>query len=105
LLIRGIVPQAYDGHKPRVRRGPRTFGSRLDGARLTSTRTFQWTYPMKLDDLLPDAIERNVREALVEDIGDGDITAQLIASTTRGSATVITRENAVFCGRAWATEA
>ncbi len=32
---------------------------------------------MKLDDLLADAIERNVREALAEDIGSGDITAQL----------------------------
>jgi nicotinate-nucleotide pyrophosphorylase (carboxylating) len=62
-------------------------------------------YSMKLDDLLPDAIERNVREALAEDIGDGDVTAQLVASNTQGKAIVITRENAVFCGRAWATEA
>jgi nicotinate-nucleotide pyrophosphorylase (carboxylating) len=60
---------------------------------------------MKLDDLLADAVERNVREALAEDVGDGDITAQLVAATTRGSAIVITRENAVFCGRAWADEA
>ena len=60
---------------------------------------------MNLDDLLTDAVERNVREALAEDVGDGDITAQLVAETTRGSAIVITRENAVFCGRAWADEA
>ena len=60
---------------------------------------------MKLDDLLADAIERNVREALAEDIGSGDITAQLIATTTRARATVITRESAVVCGRPWADEA
>jgi len=60
---------------------------------------------MKLDDLLADAIERNVREALAEDIGSGDITAQLIATTTQARATVITRESAVVCGRPWADEA
>ncbi len=60
---------------------------------------------MKLDDLLAEAIERNVREALAEDIGDGDVTAQLIPTDTRGRAFVITRENAVLCGRPWADEA
>ncbi len=60
---------------------------------------------MKLDDLLSDAIQRNVREALAEDIGGGDITAQLVAATTQGKATVVTREDAVFCGRPWAIEA
>ena len=64
---------------------------------------------MELDDPLADlltaAIERNVRDALAEDIGDGDITAQLIAPTTLARATVITREDAVFCGRLWADEA
>jgi nicotinate-nucleotide pyrophosphorylase (carboxylating) len=60
---------------------------------------------MKLDDLLAEAIERNVREALAEDIGTGDITAQLIPTDTRGRALVITRENAVLCGRPWADEA
>jgi nicotinate-nucleotide pyrophosphorylase (carboxylating) len=59
---------------------------------------------MKLDDLLSAAIARNVRDALAEDIGDGDITAQLIPDTTVGRATVITREAAVFCGRLWADE-
>ena len=60
---------------------------------------------MKLDDLLAAAIERNVRDALAEDIGDGDITAQLIPPNTRGRAFVITREAAVLCGRPWADEA
>jgi nicotinate-nucleotide pyrophosphorylase (carboxylating) len=59
---------------------------------------------MKLDDLLTSAIEGNVRQALAEDIGDGDITAQLVSATTLGRAIVITRETAVFCGRPWADE-
>jgi len=59
---------------------------------------------MKLDDLLADAIERNVRDALAEDVGTGDITAQLIPTNTHGRAFVITRENAVLCGRPWVDE-
>jgi nicotinate-nucleotide pyrophosphorylase (carboxylating) len=59
---------------------------------------------MTLDELLAGAIERNVREALAEDVGDGDITARLIDADARGRATVITREDAVFCGRRWADE-
>ncbi|HEY6598027.1 MAG TPA: carboxylating nicotinate-nucleotide diphosphorylase [Pseudomonadales bacterium] len=60
---------------------------------------------MNLDDLLTAAIERNVRDALAEDIGDGDITARLIPAPTRARATVITRESAIVCGRPWADEA
>jgi nicotinate-nucleotide pyrophosphorylase (carboxylating) len=60
---------------------------------------------MNLDSLLAAAIVRNVRDALAEDIGDGDLTAQIIAPTTLGRAIVITREPAVFCGRPWADEA
>jgi nicotinate-nucleotide pyrophosphorylase (carboxylating) len=59
---------------------------------------------MNLDDLLADAIQRNVRDALAEDIGGGDITAQLIPPNARGRAFVITREAAVLCGRPWADE-
>lgn len=45
--------------------------------------------------------ERNVLAALSEDIGSGDLTALLIASGKRSQGTVITRETAVLCGRAW----
>jgi len=48
------------------------------------------------------AIEHDVRNALDEDIGDGDLTAQLIPATQSASATVISRESAIFCGMAWA---
>ena len=46
-------------------------------------------------------IEANVRRALAEDIGSGDITAQLIPAERLASARIITREAAVVCGTAW----
>jgi nicotinate-nucleotide pyrophosphorylase (carboxylating) len=46
-------------------------------------------------------IEANVRRALAEDIGSGDITAQLIPAERLARATIITRDNAVICGTAW----
>jgi len=49
-------------------------------------------------------IEANVRTALAEDIGSGDITAQLIPAERQAHARVITREAAVICGTAWVNE-
>ena len=46
-------------------------------------------------------IERNVRLALEEDIGSGDLTAQLVPADQIATATVISREEAVLCGSAW----
>ncbi|HNQ03309.1 MAG TPA: carboxylating nicotinate-nucleotide diphosphorylase [Thiobacillaceae bacterium] len=46
-------------------------------------------------------IQANVRAALEEDVGDGDLTAQLIPAGTPARARVITREDAVLCGTAW----
>ncbi len=46
-------------------------------------------------------IEANVRRALSEDIGSGDITAQLIPAERLAQARVITRDAAVICGSAW----
>jgi len=53
--------------------------------------------------LSPDltTINSNVQFALDEDIGTGDITAQLIDETTQASARVITRDNGILCGRPW----
>lgn len=50
---------------------------------------------------LEKAIQANVRAALEEDVGGGDLTARLIPETAVGHARVITRENAVLCGTAW----
>lgn len=46
-------------------------------------------------------IEDNARRALSEDIGSGDITAQLIPAERLAHARVITRDAAVVCGSAW----
>lgn len=46
-------------------------------------------------------IQANIRAALDEDIGDRDLTAQLIPPRQTGCATVITRQNAVLCGTQW----
>lgn len=46
-------------------------------------------------------IEANARRALSEDIGSGDITAQLIPAERLAHARVITRDAAVVCGSAW----
>lgn len=46
-------------------------------------------------------IEINVRKALTEDVGTGDITAQLIPVERLAQAKVITREAAVISGTAW----
>jgi nicotinate-nucleotide pyrophosphorylase (carboxylating) len=46
----------------------------------------------------------NVTAALAEDIGTGDITAELIPTNNTGVATVITRDQAIICGQQWVDE-
>lgn len=53
------------------------------------------------DTLLKAAIAANVSAALVEDIGSGDITAQLIPAETQAHARIITRDPMVLAGRLW----
>ncbi len=53
------------------------------------------------NETLADALERNVRDALMEDIGCGDWTAQLVPSGRRVQAHVLAKEAAVICGRPW----
>lgn len=53
---------------------------------------------------LPDDVTQSVQIALAEDIGSGDITAQLLPATASASARVITRQAAVLCGTAWFDE-
>jgi nicotinate-nucleotide pyrophosphorylase (carboxylating) len=50
-------------------------------------------------------LESSVRQALKEDIRDGDITAMLIPEEYIATATVITREQAIVCGQPWVDEA
>ena len=51
--------------------------------------------------MLEQAIQINVQHALAEDIGDGDITAQLIPAQEQAKAVVITREAMVLAGQPW----
>ena len=50
---------------------------------------------------LQETLNANVRAALEEDVGAGDLTARLIPEATVGHARVLTREDAVLCGTAW----
>jgi len=49
-------------------------------------------------------VQANVSAALLEDVGDGDITARLIPADEQASAAVITREDATICGVDWVNE-
>jgi nicotinate-nucleotide pyrophosphorylase (carboxylating) len=50
---------------------------------------------------LPADLPEQVARALREDIGSGDVTAELIAATAQTQARVLCREPAVLCGAPW----
>ena len=54
-----------------------------------------------LSDKLLAAINHDVSLAMEEDIGNGDVTAQLIPVQKSVTATIISRESAVICGIPW----
>ncbi|MBL8279361.1 MAG: carboxylating nicotinate-nucleotide diphosphorylase [Pelomonas sp.] len=56
---------------------------------------------MFAEETLAEARARNIREALAEDIGRCDWTAQLVPAGRRVAARVLVREAAVLCGRDW----
>ena len=49
----------------------------------------------------PQIVLRDVERALAEDLGSGDVTADLLPAAANASARVITREAAVIAGSAW----
>jgi nicotinate-nucleotide pyrophosphorylase (carboxylating) len=53
---------------------------------------------------LPSDLVQQVQTAIREDVGSGDVTAQLISKEQRARGRVVTRENAVLCGTAWVDE-
>lgn len=53
------------------------------------------------NETLEQATARNVHDALMEDIGRGDWTAQLVPAGHRLRAQVVAKEAAVICGRPW----
>lgn len=46
-------------------------------------------------------VSKQVQAALEEDIGSGDLTAQLVPAKQQVSATIIVRESAIICGIDW----
>jgi len=50
------------------------------------------------------AVERNVTEALAEDVGAGDLTGLLVPAAEIRDARIIVREEAVLCGVLWFNE-
>jgi nicotinate-nucleotide pyrophosphorylase (carboxylating) len=54
------------------------------------------------DAALEAAIANNVRHALAEDVGPGDLTGRLIAESATARARIITREAMHLAGRPWA---
>ncbi|MGZ3181034.1 MAG: carboxylating nicotinate-nucleotide diphosphorylase [Telluria sp.] len=53
------------------------------------------------DEKLQQAFEQNLLAALLEDVGSGDLTGELIPADRDAQARVIVRENAVLCGAPW----
>jgi nicotinate-nucleotide pyrophosphorylase (carboxylating) len=53
---------------------------------------------------LPADLGAQVEAALREDLGSGDVTASLVPAAQRVRGSVVSREQAVLCGRAWADE-
>lgn len=50
------------------------------------------------------AIRKNVADALLEDVGGGDLTGSLLPESAGAEATIVTRERMVLAGRPWVDE-
>ena len=59
---------------------------------------------MQIDQKFQAAVETQVRAAIEEDVGSGDITANLVPELALARARVTTREAGVFCGKPWVSE-
>lgn len=60
---------------------------------------------MAIENTIPAAfIQSQVKLALLEDIGQQDLTADLIPADTSAKARLITRQDATLCGRDWFNE-
>lgn len=58
-------------------------------------------HPAELPQSLPEDLGQQVTTALREDVGDGDVTANLVPVRQRVRGRVITREPMILCGVAW----
>jgi len=57
-----------------------------------------------LDALNAGLIQQHIQLALLEDVADGDKTAQLLAADSQSNVEVICREDMIACGSAWFDE-
>jgi nicotinate-nucleotide pyrophosphorylase (carboxylating) len=60
--------------------------------------------PLTPTSAVPTDVATVVSRAIAEDLGDGDLTSELIGRYTPAVARVIAREPATLCGRAWFDE-
>lgn len=60
--------------------------------------------PDRNDPAPPKDIDEQVRAALAEDLGSGDLTAALVPAGQQAGATIMVRQQAVVCGQAWVDE-
>ena len=65
-----------------------------------TTALFTQQYP-RGSQAFTDLVNQSVFTAMLEDIGNGDLTAMLIPETNHAEATIISREDAVICGIDW----
>lgn len=61
---------------------------------------FTQQYPIGSADFY-NLVQQQVQSALQEDIGSGDLTAQLVPAGQQAKAKIVARETAVICGIAW----
>jgi len=59
---------------------------------------------VEIDEALRKSIQKSVADALAEDIGAGDLTAELVPQDASVSASIYARENAIMAGRPWVDE-
>jgi len=63
-------------------------------------QTSAWSIPFELNESLEQARQRNIRDALLEDVGCNDWTALLVPDDL-AQAQLLVRESAVLCGIDW----
>ncbi|MGW8248638.1 MAG: carboxylating nicotinate-nucleotide diphosphorylase [Acidiferrobacterales bacterium] len=52
----------------------------------------------------PEIVAEDVRRAIAEDVGSGDLTAQLIPAESNSSGHILCRDSAILCGCDWVDE-
>ena len=67
---------------------------------INSKSNLKTAFPITNADL-QNALQRNVADALAEDVGTGDVTGLLVPESDIVQARVIVREEAVLCGAPW----